>query len=1315
MAATDAESEATFELGLLLPARPLLPKNAVALGLPATPEPLQVAVTPHETLNDLRATLLDSPEGYWLGAFAFRRPSKHAQAGERVPEWQPLSEVFPDGAAAPRVLQITYEPFNELEVRVHLQRLRDLLAGSPTEPSAIAVDAGATVHDAICHPAEWAAEAHQPAPETPTWRGWPADTTTQLLPALARAPRVLPRCVRGLALSAWNPPPRSLALQGHLLYLQVDTLEGEILHITASVHGFFVNGSSSQRFLPHAHPTKDLAAPSLFDLLCAASPLFLQHLARLFHDPVSTRDYFSALPVLNSLPAAPWLAREPKHDADWLRTQTAFLLTGALTADTLEASRDWNEELQSSRELPRTSLVERLMRDRVLNRLHAEFTLAAARIVPRVAAGDVAPMNPADAPSTHMFLFNNLFVTRGIDSVGLYEGLGGDAAAHVAVSKDAQGVRSLALLDVPGLHLLGTAVIDWLGERWVVQTVLPGLFRQVAADAAASDAEPTHVAHGGLEGPDTIHTDAAFDELMRQAAQRLHLAPHTVRDAHGTPHEMALSVDCKGLHGTDGRRYVLDVARLTPTDIGWIENEMDAMYGADGGRAAYPHRHTLLRPELLDAFWEMRLREFARERLEAQRAAGETPTRVDVADFDLSFNSDAFAQFRSVQGDEPRLVTPVTDENEPGVQAVRAASEYLRREVLVRFVSDIAAGLTSAVDGLALTQQMHARGINMRYLGRLAHLSEPAQASELDEAVASKLGPGYEALLDAFRRVVLHEMVARAAKHRLRAHLRTAGPASAPACIAHVFNCLLGTSVHAAPAAVVPPGESGAWTQLTPAQLADEVRDEVRARFRYELPASFLTQELRKMPMLRALCLKTGVQLAVRDYAMEAPIAAAEPPAPPRGKKGKKSAPAPAPRDTVFVPEDVVCVVPVVKHATPQSALVEEAFEAGRLSLARGDRELGCELLLEGIGFHEQVYGLVHPETAKCYSLFASLAHHYAVDMARAEAKKAQAKETEGKAQETEGKAQETEGKAQETEGKAQETEGKAQETEGKAQETEGKAQETEGETKETEGEAAQDTAEDAVPAIVAETMTLENALRFQRQAVTVSERTLGLDHPDTMVQYINLAVLERSAGHTDEALRYQERILSLWQLLYGRDHPDAVHTLSSIALLLQSRHDFGTSLKVYEAAHELAERLFGPDSIYTGNMAHELSQAHTLHGDLKAAIDVEKNAHRIFQARLGDEDALTKESEAFLKGLTASAVRVAQLEQAAKAQQTADLVAAQARARTERAAQARRTTHGNPQLADRSIDELVQFIQGAPGTGTSRAARKRAARARQA
>lgn len=1320
MADSASESEATFELELLLPARRLLPKNATALGLPETPSPLKVAVTPHETLNDLRATLNDSPEGYWLGAFCFRRPAPSDQQGDKVNEWIELAEVFDGVPPTQRKLQVSHEPYNSAEVRVHVQRLRDLLAGAQSDAAALAIDAGVTVHDAVCHADAWAQETNQPAPERPTWSGWPVDVTTQLLPSAVRAQRVAPRCLRGLSLSAWNPPPKKLAMRGHLLYLQVDTLEGEILHITASVHGFYVNGSSSQRFQPQPHPTKSVSSPSLFDLLCAVSPLFVQNFARLFNDPVSKRDYFSALPVTNSLPAVPWLAREPKHDTDMLRSQSAFLITGAITADGVDATRDWNEELQSSRELPRSSLAERLMRDRVLSRLQAEFTLAAARAVPRVAAGDVAPMNPADAPSAHMYLFNNLFITRGIDSVELYQYLGGDAAAHVAVSKDVLGVRRMASLDTDGLHGLGTVVVDWLGERWVVQTLLPGLFRQIAAeaeaaehdgDAPASDATvpATQVVYGGMEGPDSVTSDPAFHKVLQDVAKRLHLAVHDITDAHGEKHELALSVDCKGLRGTDGRMYVLDLSRLSPVDIEWLEHDMQATVWEGDAAPSYPHRMTLLRPELVESYWDSCLRDFAREKLARQKEAdenSETPSRIDVTDFSLTFNPDAFVEFQQRKGDDVSVSAPVTDESDKSVAAVRAASVYLRNDVIPRLVSDVAAGLASAVDSVALAQQLHARGINMRYLGRIAHLCQPSQVSRLDETVVSKLGPGYEALLDAFRRVVLQEMVVRAAKHSLRSLLRGCAPTDVAACVSHFLNCFLGTGFSASPAPSVPDAPhapQAAWMSLTPASLTQTLLDDVRTCFRFELPASYLQQELRKPQALRALSLQMGLQLAVRDYVFE-PAPAADEAAPPakhekKGKKDKKDKkdkkPAEPPRSTTFVEDDIIYLAPRVKSSTPTSALVEEAFEAGRLSFARGDRELGTELLLEGIGFHEQVYGLVHPETAKCYSQFASLVHHYAIEIARDTAQKAAAaKAKEDAAKEGDNHTDAKKGDATDTD--AKDTDAKESDA------TEGTAKEG------ADTEEADEDKDLPLPAIVAETMTLDNALRFQRQAVTVSERTLGLDHPDTMVQYINMAVLERSAGHYDVALQYHERIMQLWQLLYGRDHPDVVHTLSSIALLLQSRQDFDTSLKAYEASHELALQLFGPDSIYTGNMAHELSQAHTLAGDLKTAIQVEKEAWRVFNDRLGAEDALTKESQAFLSGLAASAVRMAKLEEVAKHQHAQQLVAASKASKPKPATSAPRA---RPSMGERSIDDLVEFIQGAPGTGTSRAARKRAAR----
>jgi len=106
-----------FELSLYLPERPLLPANHVAAGLPDTPSPLKVAVTPLESLNELRITITDSPEGYWLGAFCFRRPPSNAKQangagkkrlGERINEWTELREVFKDVPRDQRVLHVAH-------------------------------------------------------------------------------------------------------------------------------------------------------------------------------------------------------------------------------------------------------------------------------------------------------------------------------------------------------------------------------------------------------------------------------------------------------------------------------------------------------------------------------------------------------------------------------------------------------------------------------------------------------------------------------------------------------------------------------------------------------------------------------------------------------------------------------------------------------------------------------------------------------------------------------------------------------------------------------------------------------------------------------------------------------------------------------------------------------------------------------------------------------------------------------------------------------------------------------------------------------
>ena len=155
----------------------------------------------------------------------------------------------------------------------------------------------------------------------------------------------------------------------------------------------------------------------------------------------------------------------------------------------LDSARDWSEEIQGVKGLPHSNMQERVFRERMAQKTWFEFTQASLRTVMAVARGDMIALNPNEPACSHMWLSSNIFVTKAIDSIDAYAHLGGDAAAYVSYAKDAEGACLLNRLDVDGIHLLGHTVIDWQGERWVCQSVLPGIFSRQQLAPVAEEAD----------------------------------------------------------------------------------------------------------------------------------------------------------------------------------------------------------------------------------------------------------------------------------------------------------------------------------------------------------------------------------------------------------------------------------------------------------------------------------------------------------------------------------------------------------------------------------------------------------------------------------------------------------------------------------------------------------------------------------------------------------------------------------------------------------------------------------------------------------
>ena len=1139
---------------------------------------------------------------------------------------------------------------------MHVIRIRELIGAAGDRTDALqGILAGLSLHDTVA--ADVGDEEKQNGAETSSSDDYDFKAPGSVKSLLPPTQDPAPKTVKSISVSPWNPPPYHLRSKGHLLYLIVTTNENDQYQITSHVGGFYVNKSSNTKFDPFPRQSpKDHAAHSLLTVISHISPSFQSSFQSLLEHNAK-KDLLTIFQLANAIPANPWLVPAPNssqttHQSDLGRTQESYLISGV---DSTETLRDWNEEFQSTREMPKEAVHDRVFRERLTSKLFADYNDAATRGAMLVARGEIAPLNPTEAKDAQIFVYNNIFYSFGADGVGTFGTEGGDEAARVAVGKDVVGVRAVNNLDIQNLFTSGTVVVDYLGKRIVGQSIVPGIFKQ-------RDPGEHQIDYGAVEGKEIVADDKSFVPLFEQLSKALRVKKHPVWDKDNVRHELEGSVETKGLIGTDGRRYALDLYRLTPLDVAWIEahwSEPSKDGEAKPKDKDYPHRMATLRPELVDSYGRVKLREYVKNELakkadtktaegekkeltngeESKEESKEEPKdesseskeskedaeaaeqdRVDISGFQFALNPDVFSG-QQPQSDEDK------EEWSKDEAEVRAACSHLLDEVLPRLIQELKDGEVGfPMDGQSLSALLHKRGVNVRYLGKIAELADQEDPR-----------------LQALRRLVIQEMIARGFKHFASSKLRNIPTPFAAAAVAHLLNCLLGADANAKPVAetdatlrAMYPEADFSFEKLDPETLKSEVIAQIALRYRFDLGKSWI-QPGKQLQLLREVALKLGLQLEVKDYAftknaLSTNGTATDASAPAtnghavssKKKKNKNGSPAraesPAPAVTrqTFHADDILNIVPVVKEAAPKSLLAEEALEAGRMSVAQDQKELGQELLLESLSLHEQIYGVLHPEVARAYHTLSNLL--YNLD-------------------------------------------------------------------------------------------DKDAAVELAHKAVIVSERTLGVDHADTLLNYLNLALFEHAVGRTAKALAYVRHALELWKIIHGLDHPDSITTVNNGAVMLQSLKHYHASRTWFEASLAISEDVAGKSSIHTATLLFQLSQALALDKDMRLAVNRMRESYNIFKDVLGPADRNTKEAESWLEQLTQSAVTQAKRDvDIAKGRLRRVQLTGRGGLRTpasvgqtsaETSAQVARSRSGTATRVDqRSIDELLRYIEGSGDAG---------------
>ncbi|KAI3676675.1 hypothetical protein L1987_86287 [Smallanthus sonchifolius] len=948
-------------------------------------EKLELQLSPSDSVMNVRQFLLDAPETCFFTCYDLLLQTKDGST-HHLEDYHEISEVA-DITSGDCSLEMIAALYDDRSIRAHIHRTRELLSLS-------------TLHSSLSTSLALQHEMGQNA----TAKSGDSKKTESIV------------------FSSFNPPPSYRRLVGDLIYLDVVTLEGSKYCITGTTTTFYVNSSSGNTLDPR--PTKAASeATTLIGLLQKISSKFKKAFREMLERKASAHPFEN---IQSLLPPNSWLGLYPvpDHRRDAARAENS--LTLSFGSELIGMQRDWNEELQSCREFPHASPQERILRDRALYKVSSDFVDAAISGAIGVISRCIPPINPTDPECFHMYVHNNIFFSFAVDadleqlsrkqssdsnstltktsrvngeksSVATTENHNpngavesasdapsetqlaeSEQATYASSNNDLKGTKAYQEADVPGLYNLAMAIVDYRGHRVVAQSVLPGILQGDKSDS---------LLYGSVDNGMKISWNQDFHAKVLEASKRLRVKEHTVLDGSGNAFQVAAPVECKGIVGSDDRHYLLDLMRVTPRDANYT-----------GPNSKF----CILRPELITAFCQSEAAKNSKSKREPQ----EPPTSIDsskvnnveqvdqtetakiqeasdakpnesedktveesgskaadVADKskDIRFNPNVFTEFK-LAGSPEEIAA---DE-----ESVRNVSLYLKDVVLPKFIQDLCTLEVSPMDGQTLTEALHAHGINVRYIGKVAY--------------GTKHLPHLWDLCS-------NEIMVRCAKHILKDVLRDTADHDIGHAIAHFFNCLFGDGQTASGKGVgnnnstqfknqkkdisghqalgkstkghsrskaggVAARKQASCMSLSSESLWSNIFEFAKVKYQFELPEDARSR-VKKISVIRNLCLKVGVTIAAKKYDLSAA--------------------------TPFQTSDILNLQPVVKHSIPVCSEAKELVETGKVQLAEGMLDEAYTLFTEAFTILQQVTGPMHREVANCCRYLAMVLYH-AGDMAAA-------------------------------------------------------------------------------------------------------------------------------------------------------------------------------------------------------------------------------------------------------------------------------------------------------------------------------------------
>ncbi|RVE64763.1 hypothetical protein OJAV_G00129250 [Oryzias javanicus] len=908
----------------------------VKIQAPGT-EPFDLQVSPQEMVQEIHQVLMDREDTCHRTCFSLQLD------GNVLDNFAELKSI--EGLQEGSLLKVVEEPYTVREARIHVRHIRDLLKSLDPSDAYNGVDCNSLSFLSFFTDGDLGESGKRKKKGneleqidcTPPEHILPGSKERPLLPLQPQNKDWKPlQCLKVLTMSGWNPPPGNRKMHGDLMYLYIVTVEERHVSVTASTRGFYLNQSTTYTFNPKpANPS--FLSHSLVELLSQISPAFKKNFTALQKKRVQRHPFER---IATPFQVYSWTAPQVDHAMDCVRAEDAYTSRLGYEEHIPGQTRDWNEELQTTRELTRKNLPERLLRERAIFKVHSDFAAAATRGAMAVIDGNVMAINPGEETRMQMFIWNNIFFSLGFDVRDHYRELGGDAAAHAAPTNDLNGVRAYGAVDVEGLYTLGTVVVDYRGYRVTAQSIIPGILEREQEQS---------VIYGSIDFGKTVVSHSKYLELLEKTSRPLKIQRHSVLNEKDEKHRHRLACLRQELiEAFVEHRYLLfmkmaalqlmqqkankdsnksDVPAITETSdtptetspdtnqtqtaaaepLNATEASTNSTSQSDGSTPAASQTETekeessskptvigslesaatqngeckspLEGKELEETIPGLAQAKELAETLVAEDGAGIDPKSREVVlnacravgsisntSFDIRFNPDIFSP-------GVRFPEDIAEDIQKQKQLLKDAAAFLVSCQIPSLIKDCLDHSALPMDGATLTEALHQRGINVRYLGTVLEFVDKTPA---------------KTQLEHFYRIGIIELITRCAKHIFKTYLQGVELSALSAAVSHFLNCFLSSFTDAV--AHLPPdelvsrrksrkrrnrvpggGDNTAWASLTPSELWKNIASEAQSYFYFSIHCESVDQVvekygLQKTTLLREISIKTGIQILLKEY-----------------------------------------------------------------------------------------------------------------------------------------------------------------------------------------------------------------------------------------------------------------------------------------------------------------------------------------------------------------------------------------------------------------------------------------------------------------